>query len=70
MSAGPVPHQITLIAWHRETDGSLCIYDFCETSFHFASDLVRRFYRNPEICAISAIRPGAGGGGTRREIRR
>jgi len=57
--AKPVPHQITLIAFTRNENGTMSVYDIIETSFHHASYFARRYMRNPDVCAFQARAPGA-----------
>lgn len=51
------PHEITLIAYQRLPEG-IVVYDICETSHKYASKFARRFYRDPDVFAISAVPPG------------
>jgi hypothetical protein len=53
-----VPHEITLIAFARNPDGSMSILDIVETSFRFASRFWSRMSRDSNVAAIRACKPG------------
>lgn len=53
-----VIHEITLIAFTRNEDGSRSIMDIVETSNHFASHFMRRWVRDIEIIEVETLRPG------------
>jgi len=57
-----VPHEVTLLAFARNADGSMSIYDIVETSNHFASKFWSRYRRNAEICAVEVCTPGTARG--------
>lgn len=52
-----IPHQITLTAFTRDTDGSLMVYDIVETSYRNASFFARSYIRDPMVVGISATSP-------------
>jgi hypothetical protein len=65
-----VPFQIRLIAFQTNEDGTRCVYDIVETSFHHASSFARQFMRNPEISSFIACAPGEWKSGAGREWKR
>lgn len=52
-----IPHQITLIAFQTNADGTRSVYDIVETSFHYAYHFARRFIRNTDISSFIACPP-------------
>jgi hypothetical protein len=58
--ARQVPHEITLFAFTRNKDGTTSVDDVVATSFHFASRFVRRWLRDPKVCAIGTSLPAPG----------
>jgi len=52
-----VPHQITLIAFSKDRDGSRVIADIVETSRHHAPFFMRGYLRNAEISHVAAVAP-------------
>lgn len=52
-----VPHEITIMAFARNEDGTVSVMDVCETSRRYAPYFVRRFYRDPAVWAIGANGP-------------
>lgn len=53
-----VPHEITLLAFTRNEDGTLSVLDIVETSRHWASHFARRWLRDPEVHKFYACAPG------------
>lgn len=51
------PHEVTLVAWGK-SDGKWVIYDVVETSNHYASNFLSSWRRNPDIVAVSTMKPG------------
>lgn len=58
MARKQVPNEIRLVAFTRDDAGMMTVYDIIETSYHYASFFMRRFYRDPECYAVAAVRAG------------
>ena len=56
MKRRPPPHEITLVAFSRNDDGTKSIVDIVETSNHFAYSFVKRWLRDPEVASIGTTR--------------
>ena len=56
-----VEHEITLLAFAKNEDGTISISDIVETSRHFASHFARKWVRDPEVSHFKAYRPNADG---------
>lgn len=53
-----IPHEITLMAFTRNDDGTLSVLDIVETSRHWASHFARRWLRDPQVATFAAAAPG------------
>ena len=54
-----VPHQITIIAFQTNEDGTQSVYDIIETSFHHASFFARQFIRDKNVSSFEVCAPNA-----------
>ncbi|MEC5289429.1 MULTISPECIES: hypothetical protein [unclassified Aurantimonas] len=53
-----ITHEITLLAFTEQEDGSKSIADIVETSNQLAPHFVRSWLRDPSISSIATARPG------------
>lgn len=54
-----IPHDLTLIAFEKQPDGTLCVHDIVTTSRKFAPTFTRRWAKDPLIHAMKAFKPVA-----------
>ncbi len=54
-----LPHEITLIAYTSNEDGTISIADIVETSLRYAPSFARGFRRHGGLVYIAAIAPNA-----------
>lgn len=53
-----IPHEITMIAYQADEEGLLQVVDIIETNLRNAPFFARRWYRQTEVTAIAAAKPG------------
>lgn len=53
-----INHDITLIAFRTNEDGTMSVVDIVETSFHYASSFFNRYQRcAPDVTHVEVCRP-------------
>ena len=62
-----VKHEVTLIAFTDNGDGTESVMDIVETSNHYAYKFAGRYLRDPQVSRFEAFAPGPISGLNRRK---